>query len=219
MSNTPALAAPTVAARVLCTPTPTSSAPFGLEGLTAAVEIGDVERNEASTMAASPTLTHPAIDEITERFDSTACLDDRVRQAGRPIKPVARGCYIQIQGPNHMLLIPLANKVTHIGRGLAADLHLDDSSVSRRHALLVPLSRGYRILDDRSCNGTFVNGRRIEKADLHNGDVFVLGRVALRYLEYGPLPLADAPDHARKPAPHEEPVRAPHEGVEVFAVL
>ena len=40
-----------------------------------------------------------------------------------------------------------------------------------------------RLLDDRSSYGTFVNGRRIQQADLRDGDVIVLGRVLLRYLE------------------------------------
>ena len=66
---------------------------------------------------------------------------------------------------------------------LAADLRLDESSVSRRHAILVPRPAGARILDDRSSNGTFVNGRRVQQADLNNGDVLVIGRVVLRYLE------------------------------------
>jgi pSer/pThr/pTyr-binding forkhead associated (FHA) protein len=91
-----------------------------------------------------------------------------------------------IQGLDQTLLLPLAAEVTHIGRGLTADLHLDDSSVSRRHAVLVSRPFGQRILDDRSSNGTFVNGRRIEHFDLRNGDVIALGRVVLRYLEvYG----------------------------------
>jgi pSer/pThr/pTyr-binding forkhead associated (FHA) protein len=38
-----------------------------------------------------------------------------------------------------------------------------------------------RILDDRSANGTFVNGRRVTEAELHDGDVVVLGRVVLTY--------------------------------------
>ena len=71
----------------------------------------------------------------------------------------------------------------HVGRGLAADLRLDDNSVSRRHAIVVPRPSGARILDDRSANGTLVNGRRVQQADLHDGDVIVLGRVVLRFLE------------------------------------
>ena len=71
----------------------------------------------------------------------------------------------------------------HVGRGLAAELRLDESSVSRRHAIIVPRPAGARILDDRSANGTFVNGRRVQQADLRDGDVIVLGRVVLRFLE------------------------------------
>ncbi len=147
------------------------------------VQTGAIDTAEASAKAASETFIHPAAGEITERFDPIACLDDRVRHGGRLVEPVESGRYIQLQGPSRTLLIPLGAEVTHIGRGLAADLHLDDSSVSRRHAVLVPRPSGQRILDDRSSNGTFVNGRRIEQFDLRNGDVIALGRVVLRYLE------------------------------------
>lgn len=125
----------------------------------------------------------PTLDRTTERFDPIACLDHRVRYRGTWDEPVEPGCYIQIQGPDRTLLIPLGAEVTHIGRGLGADLHLDDVSVSRRHAVLVPGPSGHRMLDDRSLNGTFVNGRRIEQVDLRHGDVIALGRVVLRYLE------------------------------------
>ena len=59
----------------------------------------------------------------------------------------------------------------------------DEKSVSRRHAMLVDSPSGPRLLDDRSSNGTFVNGQPIVQADLSNGDVILLGRVVLRYLE------------------------------------
>jgi FHA domain-containing protein len=128
----------------------------------------------------------PAVDGTTERFDPITCLDDRFRQRGKSDEPVEPGRYIQLQGRARTLLIALGAEVTHIGRGLGADLHLDDISVSRRHAVLVPRSYGHRILDDRSLNGTFVNGQRIDQLDLRNGDVIVLGRVVLRYLERMP---------------------------------
>ncbi len=81
------------------------------------------------------------------------------------------------------LLIPLGSGVVHIGRGLSADLHIDENSVSRRHAIIVHRPTGARVLDDRSSNGTFVNGRRISQAELRDGDVILVGRVVLRYLE------------------------------------
>jgi pSer/pThr/pTyr-binding forkhead associated (FHA) protein len=129
------------------------------------------------------TLIPATVDGITERFDPTACLDERVRHQAVPVGPVDPGRYIEIQGPDRTLLIALADGVMHVGRGLAAELRLDDVSVSRRHAIIVPRPGGARILDDRSANGTFVNGRSVQQADLRDGDVIVLGRVVLRFLE------------------------------------
>ena len=103
--------------------------------------------------------------------------------SARPPKPTEPGRYIEVQGRDRTLLIPLG-QVMHVGRGLAADLRLDESSVSRRHAILVPRGSGARILDDRSSYGTFVNGTRVQQAELRDGDVIVLGRVMLRYLEF-----------------------------------
>jgi pSer/pThr/pTyr-binding forkhead associated (FHA) protein len=71
--------------------------------------------------------------------------------------------------------------VTHIGRGMTADVRLDDHTVSARHAIVVARGDRLRILDDRSTNGTIVNGRRVDEAELHDGDVVVLGRVVLSY--------------------------------------
>jgi hypothetical protein len=134
-------------------------------------------------MPSSTLIRSAAVDGTTERFDPIACLDERVRHQARPAGPGDPGRYIEVEGPDQTLLIPLGREALHIGRGLSAELHLDESSVSRRHAILVPRATGARILDDRSSNGTFVNGRRVFQADLRNGDVIVLGRVMLRYLE------------------------------------
>lgn len=120
---------------------------------------------------------------LTERVDAIACLDESVRRKAITERPSGPGRYLEVQGPGESLLIPIGSGVMHIGRGLSADLHIDEQSVSRRHAMLVERPGGARLLDDRSSNGTFVNGRRIVQADLENGDVIVLGRVVLRYLE------------------------------------
>ena len=137
----------------------------------------------ADRMTAQMLTQPPRLDGTTERFDPIACLDERVRHRATPSAPTAPGRYIEVQGRAETLHIPLGREVIHIGRGLAADLHIDDNSVSRRHAILVPRPAGARILDDRSSNGTFVNGRRTQQADLRSGDVIVIGRVVLRYLE------------------------------------
>ena len=75
----------------------------------------------------------------------------------------------------------LTGDVTHVGRGITADIRLDDHTVSARHAIVVARGDRLRILDDRSTNGTLVNGRRVDEAELRDGDVLVLGRVVLTY--------------------------------------
>jgi hypothetical protein len=72
---------------------------------------------------------------------------------------------------------------TRIGRSAKADLRLDDPSVSRRHALIVAEpGRDLRVLDDRSLNGVFVNGKPVEWGTLHDGDQLTVGRYSLYVL-------------------------------------
>jgi hypothetical protein len=142
------------------------------------VEIGDIEATEASLASTSEAVA----DERTDSFEPIAGRDDRFRHEGETAEPVLPGRYIQVHGPDQRLM-RLGDEVVHIGRGLAANLRLDDSSVSRRHAVLISHPSGHRILDDRSLNGTFVNGTRIEQSDLRNGDVIAIGRVMLLYLD------------------------------------
>ena len=82
-----------------------------------------------------------------------------------------------------VLVVALAREWTRIGRSLAADVRFDDPTVSRRHALIVRQADGVRVLDDRSLNGVFVNGERVEWRALHDGDEIVVGRYRLHYVE------------------------------------
>jgi hypothetical protein len=73
---------------------------------------------------------------------------------------------------------------TKIGRSIAADVRLDDPSVSRRHALVVSEpGESLRVLDDRSLNGVFVNGELVEWGKLADGDELGVGRYHLFVLE------------------------------------
>lgn len=130
------------------------------------------------------TLAPPAaVEGTTERFDPIACLDQRVQRSAAQREELQPGRYLEVEGPEHSLLIPLSERALHVGRGLSADLHLDDISVSRRHAILLVGSDRARVLDDRSSNGTYVNGVPVQQAELEDGDVIALGRFLLRYLE------------------------------------
>ena len=79
-------------------------------------------------------------------------------------------------------IVPLTREWTRIGRSLAADVRFDDPTVSRRHALIVHQPDGVRVLDDRSLNGVFVNGARVEGKALEDGDEIIVGRYRLIFL-------------------------------------
>jgi len=90
----------------------------------------------------------------------------------------------------------LQREWTRIGRSLAADIRFDDPTVSRRHALIVRQADGLRVLDDRSLNGVFVNGQRVEWHALQDGDEILVGRHSLRFIDTSAAPAgvgADAP--------------------------
>ena len=69
---------------------------------------------------------------------------------------------------------------------VAADVRLDDPTVSRRHALIVRHPQGVRLLDDRSLNGVFVNEARVESRILHDGDEIIIGRYRLTLIGVAP---------------------------------
>ncbi len=92
------------------------------------------------------------------------------------------GEYLAYEEDGETVLVALTQEWTRVGRSLAADVRFDDPTVSRRHALLVRQPDGVRVLDDRSLNGVFVNGERIEWRMLEDGDEIVVGRYRLRFL-------------------------------------
>jgi ABC transport system ATP-binding/permease protein len=64
-----------------------------------------------------------------------------------------------------------------IGRATDNDIVIPDVLASRHHATLVPTPSGVEIQDERSINGTFVNGNRVDRALLGEGDVVTIGNV------------------------------------------
>jgi hypothetical protein len=95
------------------------------------------------------------------------------------------GRYLAWRGDDGDIQVqPIAPGWTRIGRSAAADIRLDDPSVSRRHALIVSeLPDSLRILDDRSLNGVFLNGEIVEWARVEDGDEVAIGRFRLFALE------------------------------------
>jgi len=71
---------------------------------------------------------------------------------------------------------------TLIGRSPECDVFLDDVTVSRKHAEIVRDGETFTITDLGSLNGTFVNRKRIESAELDDDDEVQIGKYRLTFL-------------------------------------
>jgi pSer/pThr/pTyr-binding forkhead associated (FHA) protein len=127
------------------------------------------------------TSPHAAFRELADEAENldagTAWLDEvrsELDEAGQ---------YLVFDDGDDPVVHALAREWTRVGRSLAADIRFDDPTVSRRHALVVRQADGVRVLDDRSLNGVFVNGERIEWQTLNDGDELVVGRHRLYFVD------------------------------------
>jgi hypothetical protein len=68
-----------------------------------------------------------------------------------------------------------------IGRSRDCDIQLEDANVSRRHAELRQEGAAYWIVDLGSTNGMEVNGTRVKRAKLSDGDTITLGSTDITF--------------------------------------
>jgi hypothetical protein len=120
---------------------------------------------------------------VTEPYDTLSHLDHHTRAQAIPPEEAGPGFYLELDSPDGARLLALHDPMVYAGRSFTSGVRFDDHSVSRRHAIFVRRAGRTKVLDDRSLNGTFVNGRRVEDAELSDGDVVVLGSVVLVYRE------------------------------------
>jgi pSer/pThr/pTyr-binding forkhead associated (FHA) protein len=105
------------------------------------------------------------------------------------------GRYLAYEESGRHVVVAISREWTRIGRSMGADVRFDDATVSRRHALVVNQAEGARVLDDRSLNGIYVNGRRVEWSPLADGDEVTVGRHTLFFMDTATVspPVAAAP--------------------------
>ncbi|MEM1178884.1 MAG: NHLP bacteriocin export ABC transporter permease/ATPase subunit [Acidobacteriota bacterium] len=69
-----------------------------------------------------------------------------------------------------------------LGRGAAADIQIQDPSLSRRHALVTLKENGQLLVEDQgSVNGLLVSGKALKTAELESGQQFSIGRSTFRF--------------------------------------
>ena len=107
---------------------------------------------------------------------------------------MTRSCAIIENVSAEKRVFPLYTRLT-IGRAPANDISLSEPTVSKRHAALGRV-RGLPVVKDLgSRNGTFVKGKRVEKAVLSSGDTFQVGRVCLRFVQDQETTAGDVSEH------------------------
>jgi diguanylate cyclase (GGDEF)-like protein len=95
-------------------------------------------------------------------------------------------CLVFVEGASAILgqRVALSTEIV-IGRDPTCTVRLDADDVSRRHALVAPEGDGHVVGDLGSLNGTWVNGREIERRRLSSGDRIRVGPYVAKYLAAG----------------------------------
>jgi pSer/pThr/pTyr-binding forkhead associated (FHA) protein len=89
----------------------------------------------------------------------------------QPPEPEQEPAVLKVEGRE----IPLTSERIVLGRSRECDVRLTDANVSRRHAEVRHEDDEFWIVDLGSTNGTELNGKRIERARLADGDTITLG--------------------------------------------
>ena len=121
-----------------------------------------------SQQTSQPALSQPALESVTAIGPAAAPRSSEGNLATSMLK---------ILRPGRPAEAPAGS--IKIGRNTDNDIVIPDVLASRHHATLVPTAGGTEIRDNRSINGTFVNGSRVETAVLHEGDTVTIGNVDL----------------------------------------
>lgn len=145
-----------------------------LDALRDCPDCGSHDFVRASLFNAAPSLTETSVRQHPP--ESREWVDRAREDLTEP------GEYVVYEDGEETRIVALTREWTRIGRSLAADVRFDDPTVSRRHALVVRQPDGVRVLDDRSLNGVFVNGERVEWRVLNDGDEILVGRYCLTFV-------------------------------------
>jgi two-component system cell cycle response regulator len=136
------------------------------------------------TTLAALRATLPALEPITEEREVIASAPPPAPSAHHDtphtfVLPLAsnadRATLTMLRGHSVGATFSLEHEETILGRSETADITLDDSSVSRRHARVVVEGGRYFIEDLASTNGTFLAGAPVKRAPLKNGDRVQIG--------------------------------------------
>jgi two-component system cell cycle response regulator len=95
-----------------------------------------------------------------------------------------RAFVVVLAGDRMGEMFPLNDGRTSIGRGLHADVRINDEGISRSHAQIELDSGAYYLSDAGSTNGTFANGSKVDRYKLQEGDKIQIGASSVLKFTY-----------------------------------
>ena len=85
--------------------------------------------------------------------------------------------------------VPLTKERTTLGRRPYCDIVIDNLAVSGEHAVLQMEGDEVYLEDLHSTNGTYVNGKSIQRHLLQHGDTIETGKYQIRFVQDAPVPV------------------------------
>src|ERR1700733_6552387 len=129
-----------------------------------------------------PSLISWSDEEASTRTTDTAIV---IAPPSNPALRGTRAVLTVVSGPSmgRVFSVAVGGEPTLIGRGKDAQIRVDDAGASRAHARVLQVAGGAYVVEDLgSTNGTFVDGKRVERVELATGDRIHIGpNVALSF--------------------------------------
>ena len=122
-----------------------------------------------------------AIREPTTSFTPVNTNADEMTPKPQERAPEHPSCLLVVKGPHVSERFYLENEHMRIGRDPRSDLFLNDQTVSREHAVITRTGDVSVIKDSDSLNGTYVNGKIADAAELKEGDEIQIGTFHLLF--------------------------------------
>ena len=144
-------------------------------------DIGDIHRGQSTPAHASADTTQTFGHDSDLSFVPFGSDLSDAELSAIDALPAGAALLIVRSGPTAGARYLLDNDVMTVGRHPEADIFFDDVTVSRRHAEITRDHSRFEIVDQRSLNGTYVNGERVDRASLANGAEVRIGKFRLNF--------------------------------------
>ncbi len=131
------------------------------------------------------------INRLEEEAVNSSVLIGQIQQSMQRLDPAQSGTHEAMpEGATRLLIrtdgalevVHVLGRKTSIGRTPENDLQIDAKFISRHHAVVLAGPARTIIEDLNSTNGVLVNGRRITRQVLQDGDAVVVGRTQFRFV-------------------------------------